>query len=68
MTAYQLAKAVNKELDLRGLKAIPPQMVYQYFAKGYIPTFESNGQRLCTSETAADWTGWYIGKRVRNAR
>lgn len=36
MTGYQVAKAVNELLTLRGLKAIPPQMVYNYMKKGMI--------------------------------
>jgi hypothetical protein len=67
MTAYELAKKVNEQLTRHNLKKIPPQMVYQYVSKGYIPSYVENGQSLIDNETATLWTQWYVGKRVHTA-
>jgi len=60
LTGYQTAKVVNEMLAARGLKAIPPQMVYNYIKKGYIPS--QHGQ--VTLEAAAEWADAYVAKRA----
>jgi len=68
MTGYKLAKKVNQELEAHGLKAIPPQMVYQYIAKGYIPSHvDSNGQRLVAESDAYEWMDSYVERRTAKA-
>ena len=64
MTGYKVAKRVNAELRTRGLKEIPPQMVYQYIAKGYIPSHVVNGQSLVTEPEADAWIQGYVNRRV----
>jgi hypothetical protein len=63
-TGYKMSKIVNTQLELRGLKKIPPQMIYQYISKGYIKSSEVNGQSLVHPITCEHWTRRYITKRV----
>jgi hypothetical protein len=63
MTGYAVAKRVNEILTSAGLKAIPPQMVYNYIKKGYIPS--TNGE--VSVEAAAEWAEQYIAKRLSKA-
>lgn len=60
LTGYQTAKVVNEMLTMRGLKVIPPQMVYNYIKKGYIPSV--NGQVTLTA--ASEWADAYVAKRA----
>ena len=64
MTGYKLAKLVNARLRGEGLKEIPPQMVYQYISKGYIPSAEVNGQNLVDETVAEEWIDAYVERRI----
>jgi hypothetical protein len=67
MTGYKVAKRVNAALKLAGLKEIPPQMVYQYIAKGYIESYDENGQNLVEMAAADAWIAKYVAKRHEKA-
>lgn len=64
LTGYRLAKKVNEVLEHFELKSIPPQMVYNYIKKGFIPTTEVNGQALVTNEDAVTWVHKYVSKKL----
>jgi hypothetical protein len=63
MTGYEVAKVVNQMLAARGLKAIPPQMVYNYMKNNLIPS--ENGR--ITPENAERWAERYVAKRYAKA-
>ena len=64
MTGYQLAKLVNDELARHELKAIPPQMVYNYVRKGYIVAEHGD----IDADEAARFVAEYVAKRVAKAK
>jgi len=65
MTPYAAAKTVNAALDGAGLdKKIPPQMMYNYAAKGYVETVLVDGKKRITSEGLQTWLVGYINKLV----
>ena len=59
MTPYAATKIVNAILTENGLKAIPPQMMYNYTKKGYIPS--ENGR--ITEESLMTWLAKYLTKK-----
>jgi hypothetical protein len=68
MTGYNYTKnVINPALESYGLKSIPPQMTYQYLAKGYIPFVDFEGQRLVDVAEAETWLNRYLEKRVAKA-
>jgi hypothetical protein len=64
LTGYAVAKVANEMLAQRGLKTIPPQMIYNYIAKGYI---EKNDEGLVELDTAAAWAEAYVAKKAAKA-
>jgi hypothetical protein len=64
LTGVAVAKMTNNELSARGLKTIPPQMIYRYIAQGYIPAHDENGARRVSAQDAATWIEAYVGRRV----
>lgn len=64
MTGYKMSVLVNDELKERGLKEIPPQMIYNYISKGYIKSELVDGKRVVTDEAAAEWCSKYIDKKL----
>jgi 3-methyladenine DNA glycosylase Tag len=67
LTAYQVAKAANKALEARQLKAIPPQMVYTYVRKGYIKSAVVNGQNMVSLQDAEAWITKYVASKLEKA-
>jgi len=62
MTPYAAAKIVNTELKQRGVeKEIPPQMMYTYVKKGYIPSTDKK-IKLADLET---WFAAYFAKLTK---
>ena len=55
-----IAKALNAELEARGLKTIRPQMVYNYMRKGYITTVAPNRVHR---DVAEEWVKVQLAKR-----
>lgn len=68
MTGYRFTKRINECLEAENLKAIPPQMVYQYLSKGWIPFADVDGQRLVDEEAAEEWLDKYLEKRLAKAQ
>ena len=64
MTGYELAKFVNEMLTARGLKTIPPQMVYNYMKKQYIKTTDIGGQALVSESDAEAFAEKYVAKKL----
>jgi hypothetical protein len=64
LTGYKFHKVVNEELALHGLDPIPPQMIYNYISKKYIPSIEIDGKRFVTEEAGAEWQAKYVAKRL----
>jgi hypothetical protein len=67
LTAYAVAKAANKALVERGLKEIPPQMVYTYVRKGYIPSTIVDNQSVVSIQDAQDWISKYVAQKLEKA-
>lgn len=69
MTPYQAAKLINAALAAAGVvdtkkggtKQIPPQMVYTYVRKGYIP---SEFGRVAQSDVE-EWLAGYLAKQSK---
>ncbi len=64
VTGYQATKFVNEYLTVRGLKEIPPQMVYNYMKKGYIESVIVNGQKMIDIETLGVWVEKYVARKL----
>lgn len=64
LTGYKLANAINEMLKSRGLKEIPPQMIYNYKRKGYIKSVDVNGQNLVSVEEAELFAEKYVAKKL----
>jgi hypothetical protein len=63
ITGYALAKNVNRVLTSKGLKVIPPQMVYNYMRNKLIPTVVVDGQDVITVAAAQAWMTKFVTKR-----
>jgi hypothetical protein len=69
LTGYKTAKFVNEMLKDReartgvAMKPIPPQMIYNYISKGYIPSTDG----LVDEADAAEWAEAYVAKRAAKA-
>ena len=63
MTGYEVAKRANVALTEAGLKTIPPQMVYNYIKKGFIPS--ENGR--VTEQAAEEWICKYVTNKAVKA-
>jgi hypothetical protein len=67
LTGYETAKIVNEMLNDRNerlgteMKAIPPQMIYNYVRNGYI---EKNGNDLIDVTEAVRFAEAYVEKRT----
>lgn len=59
VSPYAAAKLVNAILDEYELKNIPPQMMYNYVAKGYIPSTD----KKINVEDLHEWTIKYLSKK-----
>lgn len=59
VSPYQAAKLVNAILVEVGLKEIPPQMMYNYTKKGYIPSVD----KKIKVEDLHEWTTKYLAKK-----
>lgn len=64
MTAYKLSKVTNEVLKAVGIKTIPPQMIYNYVAKGLIKAEVVEGQNLVSKVTAEAWLTKYISRKL----
>jgi hypothetical protein len=65
MTPYSAHKIVNAALKEAGLSVIPPQMMYQYVNKGYIPCVLVEDKKRVTQEAVATWLEGYIAKKTK---
>lgn len=65
LTPYAAAKIVNgiladlNEAEGTDLKAIPPQMVYNYVRKGYIPSYDGK----VSSNDLMVWLAKYLSRK-----
>ena len=59
VSPYGAAKLVNTILVEVGLKEIPPQMMYNYVKKGYIPSVD----KKIKVEDLHEWTTKYLAKK-----
>lgn len=63
LTPYAAAKIVNTELEnLHIEKTLPPQMIYQYVTKGYIPSVLVEGKKRIKEEDLRTWFVTYVQK------
>jgi hypothetical protein len=63
LTPYSAHTIVNAELaKLHIIKKIPPQMMYQYVAKGYIPSIVVDGKKRIKEEDLRTWFVKYVTK------
>ena len=65
LTGWRVADILNEKLTKRGIKNIPPQMIYQYISKGYIKSVvvgQKNGKdvRRVTIEEAHRYIKSYL--------
>lgn len=67
VTGYKAAQMINESLKQVGLPSIPPQMVYTYLRKGYIPSVIVNEKVRVTVEAVEEWTVGYITKKAEKA-
>lgn len=59
LTPYAAAKLVNEQLKKDGLdKKIPPQMMYTYTSKGYIPSTDKKIDEV-------DLMKWYVTYKAK---
>ena len=63
ITGYKASKLVNETLVANNIKVIPPQMVYNYIAKGYIKSVVVNNQKLVHIDEVGAWCDKYIAKK-----
>lgn len=66
MSPYKLTKLINEMLTARGLKNIPPQMIYNYCSKKYIASTFENGKIVISLEEAERFAEKYVAKRLAN--
>ncbi len=64
LTGYAMTKLVNLALDEAGFKEIPPQMVYSYIQKGYIPSIVVGTQKRVTETDVEIWIENHVAKKV----
>jgi hypothetical protein len=65
LSPYACAKVINPELEELGLPTLPPQMFYQYVAKGYITSFvDAAGKRKVNELDLATWFQGYLEKKA----
>jgi hypothetical protein len=68
LTAYGAAKLVNVRLAEEGLKAIPPQMVYNYttarIRAGKAPFIKYTEKTGVDAKDLQRWTDEYVAKKV----
>lgn len=62
VSPYAAAKLVNEILSEHDLKNIPPQMMYNYVAKGYIPSTD----KKIKVEDLHEWMVSYLTKKGIN--
>jgi predicted site-specific integrase-resolvase len=67
MTGYKATKLINEVLAGHGLKAIPPQMTYQYISKGYIKSTDVNGRAEVSEEQVNEWLDKYLARKLEAA-
>jgi hypothetical protein len=63
MTPYAAHKLVNAQLADHELKAIPPQMIYNYVKKGYIPSTDGK----VSEDDVQAWTDGYVERKLSKA-
>jgi hypothetical protein len=63
-TGYQLTKMINTELEKYGIKSIPPQMIYNYMKKKYIPTVVIDNQVVVNHDDGIEFMNKYVQKKV----
>jgi hypothetical protein len=70
-TPYAAAKLVNTQLAEAGLKAIPPQMMYNYTTArvraGKAPFIKWDEKKGVDTEDLQRWTTEYVAKRLAKA-
>lgn len=59
---YAIIKVVNVVLEAAGVKALPPQMGYNYDKAGLITGVK--GQRVYTAAEASGWAEKYLAKKL----
>ena len=70
VTGYEASKLVNEMLKIynernnTSFKSIPPQMIYNYKSKGYIPSVVINGKEMILVEALESWFNSYITKKL----
>jgi hypothetical protein len=68
LTPYAAAKLANAEITAAGLKAIPPQMMYNYTTArlnaGKAPLIAFTPEDGVDREALATWTAAYIAKKT----
>jgi hypothetical protein len=68
LTPYAAAKLVNAQLAEAGLKAIPPQMMYNYtsarIAAGKAPFIKFDAKKGVDRVSLDEWTAKYIAKKL----
>jgi hypothetical protein len=64
LTPYACAKIVNDELKKDGFdKKLPPQMIYTYVRKAYIPSTMVDGKRKVDLVDLQKWYKGYVEKQ-----
>jgi hypothetical protein len=67
LTGYQVAALTNRALDKVGEYPIPPQMVYTYIKKGFIPShISASGQRVVRLRDAGAFARRFVANRQAN--
>ena len=65
MTGYQVTRLTNRALAKAGEYPIPPQMVYTYIKKGFIPShLSAAGQRVVTRRDAGAFARRFVFNRL----
>jgi hypothetical protein len=65
MSGYKVAQLVNRALAKVGEYPIPPQMVYTYIKKGFIPShLSASGQRVVTRRDAGAFSRVFVANRL----
>lgn len=71
MTPYAAAKIVNAELKKRGIKPIPPQMMYNYTSaklnEGKKPLIAFTRENGVDADDLQRWLKSYIAKKLSDA-
>lgn len=66
LSGYELCKLINVMLDDRGIKNIPPQMIYNYMSKGYIKTVVHDNRNMIELAEAEKFAEKYVAKKMSN--